>query len=174
MIKDDVLLLKMSFLSSIFLSFEGHSWWKSPKKSTWPGPCVCVHKSISLNDTLLLKRETRDNNAFLIYCSLERETQRSCTFWGNVPVALLLRSHDTEADDQRYRLGWRKKKILQDATVKTQFLITNLWPSVKFKLDWLGGQILLLSKWSIFSKEKGTHWPTVVVLLLILSSWWWE
>ena len=55
------------------------------------------------------------------------ETQKSCTFGGNVPVALLLRSHCTEADDQRYRLGWRGKKIfLQVATVKTQFLITNL------------------------------------------------
>lgn len=72
--------------------------------------CSCAHKSISLSVTLLLKRETRDNNAFLTYCSLKRETQRSCTSGGNVPVALLLRSPYTEADDQRYRLGWRKKK----------------------------------------------------------------
>ena len=117
--------------------------------------CSCAHKSISLSVTLLLKRETRDNNAFLIYCSLKRETQRSCTSGGNVTVDLLLRSPYTEADDQRYRLGWRKKKkFLQNATVKTQFLITNLWPSVKFKSDRQVAKSFCYQNGAHFQKKK--------------------
>lgn len=95
----------------------------------------CAHKWILLSDTRLSERKPWDNNAFLIYCTFEKDTHRSYTFLANAPIALLSKSHSAEADDQSYRLQLEGNS-LQDSTLKAQFLITSLLPSAKFQLGW--------------------------------------